>query len=75
MRDEQSTYKARVKYAKPHHSTRVLFDMLDRVDNLVHELQGYTGNDTLGVREGALQSAQRYACFLRRHPREKLRDA
>ena len=51
----------------------VVFDVLDRVYDLVHELERHAWNDALCVGECTLQGAQCYPRLLRSHAREELR--
>ena len=50
----------------------VFFDVLYRVDDLVHELEGNTGNDTFGIGERTLESAESDTSLLGRDTREEL---
>ena len=50
----------------------VFFDVLYRVNDLVHELEGDTGNDAFGVGERTLESAEGNTGFLGGDTREEL---
>ena len=49
-----------------------VLDMLDGLDDLVYQLEGYTRYNAFSVRECALQRAESDPGFLSRHTREEL---
>ena len=52
------------------HELPLLLDMLDRVHDLVDELERDAWDDALGLCERALQRTERDPRFLSRYPRE-----
>lgn len=55
-------------------TSAVFFNVLNGIDNLVHELEGHTGDNTFGVCEGALKGAEGNTSFLGRDAGEERCD-
>lgn len=53
-------------------ASAVFLDVLNGIDDLVHKLEGHTGNDTFGISEGALESTEGDTGFLCRDAGEEL---
>jgi hypothetical protein len=50
----------------------IIFDMLDRIHNLIDQLHCYAWNNSLGVREGSLKGTESHSSLLCRDSRKEL---